>query len=213
MKTLIHWPVCKMFLHLVVLICTLLTLAACGLAAAPTITPTPSPLDLVKKYEVAVNNHDLNGLMSLLSDSTAFNIVEWDDNFNTRKDVENGYGFYFGVHLKIHLSDCKADNDVITCQVTYTEDCLRSAGVKEATFKGIFKVESGKIKQITWRDSMANSPTLQTYGAFEKKFFTWYGTTYPDEWKKMTTSAAAFWQTENGPIYDKRCLEYAATQK
>jgi hypothetical protein len=187
--------------------------SACSPLAAPTPTPTPGPLDAVKAYEKAFNAHDLSGLMALHADKVDFRKPEWGENHYGYEKVKNAYGVYFAINTVIHLSGCQVEKDGVTCQLTFTEDITRAAGVTDYPLKAVFRFDGEKIKEVVWNDPDVTSKANYVWNQYERDFLTWWHKTYPDEYVTMFQSLNAFWVTENGPITENRLKEYIAQLK
>ncbi len=182
--------------------------SACGPAAPPAPTATPSPVDLVKAYEDAFNRHDMEGVMGLLSENIKFHMSSY---YSSNRDTMQSLlkEVYFGFNSEIRHIDCTTSEYSVTCKSVFNADWVKAAEVNEQHFgKAVFTFHENKIGGIEY--GLENADERAKFDNFFISFFEWFEKKYPDEYEKYANDhlLPGFGQTVN-----MRIQEYAASLK
>ena len=112
------------------------------------ISCSPDLMDLIKAYEKAYNNHDLEGLMSLYTEEVRFEVIGSFVKYG-KEEVRKLTEYDFAVNVHMDISDIRIDWDTVIFRLTESNDWFRLAGVDELVYepnKVVFK--DGLIKEI-----------------------------------------------------------------
>jgi len=110
-------------------------------------SPKPNPVDVVKAYENAYNAYHLHTLLPLLADDVTFEVVG-QFVVKGKEDVRQVAEHDFALTIHMSFSGFTTKGDTVFCDLTETNDWLKTAGIGEARYAGKFVVEGGLIKLI-----------------------------------------------------------------
>lgn len=120
---------------------------------------SPKPADIVKSYQEAYNNHDLERVLALYAEDVSFEVVgqiSLQGKEQLRELTE--YDFVLNIHMSCGPSETKGDS--VICELTETNDWLKTAGIQRADYLATFVVTDGLIQSIR------AEPTPETDQAF-----------------------------------------------
>lgn len=188
---------------------------ACGPRAANQTLPTPTQAkdlpDLIKTFENAYNQHDVQGLMALLTNDATYDEINWGVSDSTLKDIQKRHEFYFGQNYKIYLSDCKASSGSVTCKMAESDDCVSASGINLYRGEALFMLQNNKIRGYQWTNDNSDDQN-QFYTFLVEKYLPWMQIHYATDYGQLMGP-------DSGLSYDlgvrtgKECHEFAATLK
>jgi hypothetical protein len=82
--------------YIIILLMVGSMLASACSSNTPKPTPTPGPLDFVKAYENAFNQHDLDAIKALFGPNIMFDMAGWDTPDTPANVVALFGNYYFG---------------------------------------------------------------------------------------------------------------------
>jgi len=109
---------------------------------------SPNLMDLIKAYEKAYNEHDLEGVMSLYAEDVRFEAIGSFVKAG-KEEVRKLTEYDFAVNVQMDISNIKVVGDTIIFRLTESNDWFRLAGIDELVYepnKVVFK--DGLIKEI-----------------------------------------------------------------
>ena len=201
-----------MILVFAVLIAGSILPGACAPAApaTPTVVPTLGPLDLVKAFETAFNQHDLEAAMGLMTEGVIYRWGGWGTSWgydDTQTFLKN---WFFGLNSEVHFTDCTPDAMQVTCKSVYVTNWGTAAGLSDGYHfdQSVFSFEDNKISKI--EDGFDRTEESAQISNFSNAFWSWLYKNYPDEYEKYINDTIA---DGAGELYTKRTQEFAATLK
>jgi hypothetical protein len=198
-----------------VLTLILLTLGGCSSASTPsptTIPPSPDPVSLVKSYEEAFNQHNLDTTMALFSDEA---IDQWGTHYTAvlKQDVRSYHEFMFGLNSVLENTECTQSQDMVNCKSVLRFDCTDAAGMDGDHYTIDYTFENGKIYKIT---AVELPEDLNVLNTFMRQTSAWAEKNNLEGWKNSMGSMGSMGTlnilSESGQAWAKACQEYAATK-
>jgi hypothetical protein len=199
---------------LVILGAGLVLVSACSNSPkVPTPTPTTSPLDLVKVFEDAFNQHDITGLMALLTEDVVLRRPYDGDSYRGKNFVQGFIEVFAGSNGEAHFTDCANSAELVTCKLAVVEDCTRSFGMDAYHWDASFKIVGDKISEIIWDN---DTDDFIQYVESVDKAVAWFEESHPEEykqWQQYMQLVNYGHSIEKGNLLSKICKEYAASIK
>lgn len=156
-------------------------------------SPKPSPVELVMTYEEAYNGYRGHTLLSLLAEDVTFEVA---GQFvaKSKEDVRQvaEHDFALDVHMSIIRLSTKADT--VFCDLTETNDWLKTAGIGEARYTGRFVFEDGLIKLI---EGKATPETDLAFNQVLNPLMEWASEERPKELAQMMPEGKFVYNAEN----------------
>ena len=133
------------------------------------ISCSPKPSEVVKKYESAFNSHNVNKFTSLFTDNA---VIELSLLYHLKgKNQIRGYAEYDSVlSSQITISDIAENDGRAFFVMTLKNDLLRTLGIDEEKYSLIFKIDDGKIENISGGATNKTEIKLKT---FQNAFMLW----------------------------------------
>lgn len=194
-----------------------LSLIGGACAAPPPPTPTPDPLGWVKTFQDTYNKRDTEGFLALFDDNAVWDVVFYATG---KKAVRNIVEFWFPLNSQIELSDCKLDNNNVSCKYTYSGDDCFPPEHKAIHLDVTFLTKQGKILNFSGRSSDAAEDTA--IGNYQNQMLAWAGQNLPEDLAKFNTvdlvisgeqGGGKLTATELGQVTDRMCVAYAKAKK
>ena len=97
--------------------------ATCADTRATTDHPTPTPLDIVQKYQDAMHSHDMDAAMALFTDDVKY---AWGEYFTTsdRTMIRNWLEYGAALNAQTTVNNCKPTDSTVTCEWRFVNDCF-----------------------------------------------------------------------------------------
>lgn len=153
-------------------------------------------LNMVKSFQNAVNQHNVDKVMAMFSADATFEIVGLSK-FSGKTQVKNIFEYDVGVNTKLQFINCKSEGNFVHCQILERNDRLDAIGINELKYSSCtFVFKAGLIQSFT-----AEIPpeSIKYNSDVWQKFLPWFSENYPDKYSKMFTSEGRFiYNRENG---------------
>lgn len=153
---------------LLLLVAILLT--ACQPAATPQpilVLPTEPPLslqDIATSWQEVLNQGDIDAALSYLAENAVVTIKpagpQGDAVFTGHTEIRGWYETLTAGKGVTTLSDCKVNDETITCLDTYADEGLKSMGVDFIDGDWVAVIKDGKIQSYTFTTSPASLAKL-----------------------------------------------------
>ena len=121
---------------------------------------SPKPADIIKSYQEAYNNHDLEGVLALYAEDASFEIigqVSLQGKEQVRELTE--YDFVLNIHMSCDQFRTKGDS--VMCQLEESNDWLKAAGIQRARYMATFMVRNGLIQSVRAKPSPETEQALE----------------------------------------------------
>ena len=204
------------------MVAILLVAGGCAPAATPSPTPlpptpipptsTPDPVNLVKAYEEAFNQKDMEALVPLFTEDIIFQGGDWITPLY-EAEIRAQHGYVFTRNQTLQNTDCVLAKDTVTCQAVIQDDCITAGGLDGLHFSKIeYELVDGKIHQVT---SLMASEDAQNFWYFLFiPFRRWVDKNYHEDVSIIFSGPDRLYKNpEAGQILSKLCKEYAATKQ
>lgn len=108
---------------------------------------SPKPVNIVKSYQEAYNNHDLEGVLALYAEDVSFEVVgQIALQGKEQLQALTEYDFVLNIHMS--CGPIKTKGDSVMCRLTETNDWLKTAGIKRAHYLTTIVVRNGLIQSV-----------------------------------------------------------------
>jgi hypothetical protein len=168
-------------------------IACIFLLVAVLLSCSPKPVDLVKLYELAYNNHDLGELLPLFAEDATFELTG-QFTLKGKEDIRRMAEYDFALHIHMTIDNLIPKCDTVLCEVIEMNDWLEAAGIDEAFYTGRFVFEDGLIKHIK------GSPTPETDKAFQEvlvPLMEWASKERPEQLAEMMPEGKFVYNAQN----------------
>lgn len=153
-------------------------------------------LNLVRAFQEAVNEHNVDKVMEMFTDNAQFELVGISK-YSGKKEIRNVFDYDAGVNTQLKFIDCKSEGNKVNCKFIERNDRLSAIGIDELEYP---------VCTILFRDRLIEnfsaeiSPEMVQYNTeVWQKFMPWFSQNYPDEYSKMITPEGRFiYNRENG---------------
>jgi hypothetical protein len=109
---------------------------------------SPKLVDVVKTYEQAYNDRDLDALLALFAADVHFEIAGQVD-LRGKDQLKSLAEYDFALNVEMSIDQYETRDDTVMCQLLERNDWLRTAGIPEARYMARFKIEDGLIRTIS----------------------------------------------------------------
>jgi hypothetical protein len=184
----------KSFYSLTLIILCAIIFISCG----------KKPATVVKEYEKAYNSHNINKLVSLFSDGAVIELTP----IKKLKGLSQIKGFAeFDSVLNSHItiSDITESNGRAFFVMNKENDFLKTIGIDSAKYSMIFKIDGGKIVDIS------GSTTVETdnkFKEFQDPFMLWAARERLDVLNEIMPGGSIVYNAENAKKYLELLLEW-----
>jgi hypothetical protein len=162
------------------------------------------PATIVKEYEKAYNSHDVNKLVSLFSDNAVIELTP----VNKLKGLSQikGYAEFDSVlNSHITISGITESNGRAFFVMNKENDFLKTIGIDSAKYSLIFKIDGGKIIDIS------GSTTVETdnkFKEFQDPFMLWAARERLDVLNDIMPGGSIVYNAKNAKKYLELVLEW-----
>lgn len=108
---------------------------------------SPKPVSVVKSFEKAYNNHDLDKLLSLYAEDISFEVVG-QFMLQGKEELRSLTEYHFALNIQMSLRQYRTNGDSVVCELTETNDWLKTAGIEKAYYSATFVVNNGLIRSL-----------------------------------------------------------------
>lgn len=159
-------------------------------------TENINPINLVESFQEAVNQHNVDKVMTMFTEDAKFEIVGLSK-FSGKKQVKNIFEYDVGVNTQLQFINCKSEGNIVRCQILERNDRLDAIGIGELKYSSCTFVFKGMLIQSFTAEIPPES--VQYNSDVWQKFLPWCSGNYPDEYSQMFTSEGRFiYNRENG---------------
>ena len=162
------------------------------------------PATIVKEYEKAYNSHDVNKLVSLFSDGAVIELTP----INKLKSLSQikGYAEFDSVlNSHITISDISESNGRAFFVMNKENDFLKTIGIDSAKYSMIFKIDGGKIINIS---GSATVETDNKFKEFQDPFMLWAARERLDVLNEIMPGGSIVYNAKNAKKYLELVLEW-----
>ncbi|MCK4271541.1 nuclear transport factor 2 family protein [bacterium] len=173
--------------------CVVAVLSVLFLPVLLALSCSPKPTSVIQSYEEAYNGHDLEKLLSLYAEEVSFEVVGQISlqGKEVLRDLTE-HDFVLNIHMSIR--QVRAQGDSVMCQLTETNDWLKTAGIGEARYSVTFVVKDGLI------ESIRAEQTAETERVFKRvlgPLTEWASDERPEALAEMMPQGAFVYNAEN----------------
>ena len=137
---------------------------------------SPKPADIVKSYQEAYNNHDLERVLALYAQNVNLERVG-QVSLQGKEELRELTEYDFALNIHMSCGPCKTKGDSVMCELTETNDWLKTAGLREARYLATFVVTDGLIQSIR---SERTPETAQTFMEILDPLMKWASESKPE---------------------------------
>lgn len=186
----------------------------------PTTTPsaTPSaaapaddPLALVKAFQDAYNRQDVDAIAGLLSSSFC---LDWATNLECGTMAKVILRYDAALNSTLELSDCRVEEDRVTCAAEQRNDCLTAGGLDQTRYAPVvFTIRKDKIASIS-ADKLPEDGQRDLL--FLYKLAGWAHRTQPNKWAEagredlLDILTDPTFNSQTGAVMSALCKAYAS---
>ena len=168
-------------------------------------------LNLVESFQEAVNQKDVNKILTMFIDGAEFELVGLSK-YSGKEQIRNVFEYDIGVNTELEFINCKIHGNSVSGQLLERNDRLDAIGYGELKYSSC---------TFTFRDNLIQSFTAEIPAEFiqfnnevYQKFLPWLTQNYPDEHSKMFTPEGRFiYNRENGARAVRLLREWQKEQK
>jgi hypothetical protein len=184
----------KLFGSLVLILISGVILISCG----------KKPATVVKEYEEAFNSHNVNKLVSLFSDTAEIELSQLN---KLKGHIKiRGYAEYdSALNSRITISDIAENDGRAFFVMNKQNDFLKSIGINEAKYSMIFKIDGGKIVDISGTTTHETDNKLME---FQDPFMLWASRKKLDVLNEIMPNGNIVYNAENAIKYLALVLEW-----
>jgi len=128
-----------------------------------------SPSDLTKRYAETYNTHNVKKIGSLYADDAVFKVVE-QFSLNGKDQIRNITRYDSVLNIHMSISNIKMHEDTAFCNLTETNDWLKTAEIGEAYYTVKFVFHNGLIRQL---QAEAKPETQQAFNQVLSHLMKW----------------------------------------
>ena len=165
---------------------------------------SPNPAKVVKEYESAFNSHDVNKLTSLFTDNAVIELSSLN-HIKGKNQIRDYVEYDSALSAQITISDIAENDGRAFFVMTLKNDFLKTLGIDEAKYSLIFKVDDGKIENIS---GSATNETEIKLKSFQNAFILWAAREKPDVLNEITPNGNLVYNAENAKRYLKLVIEW-----
>jgi limonene-1,2-epoxide hydrolase len=146
-------------------------------------------IDLVEAFQEALNQHDVDKVMSMFAENAEFEIVGVSK-YSGKQQIRNVFEYDVGVNTELKFINCKTEGNTVRCQALERNDRLAAIGIDELKYTSSnFVFSDRRIQSFI---SEIPPGVVQHNREVWQKFIPWLSKNYPDEHSKMFTSEGRF---------------------
>ena len=90
-------------------------------------------LKRVESFQKAVNQHNVDKVMTMFTEDAKFEIVGLST-FSGKKQVKNIFEYDVGVNMQLQFINCKSEGNIFHCQILERNDRLDVIGISELKY-------------------------------------------------------------------------------
>jgi len=154
---------------------------------------SPDSTDSVKRYIEIYNSHKVEEIVSLFADDAVFEAVG-QYTLSGKNQIRDHTEYYSVLNIHMSISDIKTKGDTVSCNLSITNDWLKTAEIGEVYYKAIFTFEDGLIKHIS---AEATPETEQAFMKVLPPFMDWAKENNADLLKEMMPEGKFIYNAEN----------------
>jgi hypothetical protein len=162
------------------------------------------PATIVKEYEKAYNSHDVDKLVSLFSDNAVIELTPVNK-LKSLSQIKDYAEFDSVLNSHITISDIIVSNGRAFFVMNKENDFLKTIGIDSAKYSMIFKIDGGKIIDIS------GSTTVETdnkFKEFQDPFMLWAARERLDVLNDIMPGGSIVYNAKNAKKYLELVLEW-----
>jgi limonene-1,2-epoxide hydrolase len=146
-------------------------------------------LTLVSALEDAANRHAIDEVMAMLTDDVAFEL-EGMARLVGKQEVRSVFEYDAGIHGEIHLINCTAEGNGVSCQLVESNDRLREAGLDTLLYPScLLSFTNQRIR--AWR-AVPDPEAARTFERFWVEVRLWIADNCPADYARIFSSDGRF---------------------
>jgi hypothetical protein len=184
----------KLFNSLILIFISGIVFVSCG----------KKPATVVKEYEQAYNSHNVNKLVSLFRDDA---VIELTPIYNLKGPLQiRGYAEFDSVlNSHIRISDIMESNGRAFFVMSKENDFLKTIGIDVAKYSMIFKIDGGKIVDIS---GTTTNETDNKFKEFQDRFMLWAARNRLNVLNEIMPNGNIVYNAKNAKKYFDLVLEW-----
>jgi limonene-1,2-epoxide hydrolase len=135
-------------------------LAATALLLAVALSCSPKPAEVVRSYQQAYNDHDVEKLMALHAEDVSFEVAG-QISLQGKEQVRDLAEYDFALNIQMFIDQVETRGDTVRCRLEEKNDWLEAAGIERASYTGVFSIEGGLIRSISAEQSTPTAAALK----------------------------------------------------
>jgi hypothetical protein len=151
-------------------------------------------VDQLRAYETAHNNHDIDQILSLVTDDIEFHLVGAEVSVG-KQQIRWIEEWGAAVNSQLTFTDLKVRGNTLTCQATEKNDLFKLYGLEEFAYKSVtFIFHDGLIQEIRVEQSAASS---QDVAELRQAFIEWASQERSQKLEELMPQGEAVYHTDN----------------
>ena len=146
-------------------------------------------LSLVKTFEDAANRHAIDEIMTMFSDDAEFELVGLA-RLVGKKEIRAIFEYDAGVKGEIHLINCTAGTDTVSCQLVESNDRLRVAGLDKLLYPSCMLSFTNNLIR-SWR-AVPDPEPARALAQFWGPVRLWMAENHPADYARIFTPEGQF---------------------
>lgn len=166
-------------------------------------------LSLVEAFEDAANRHAIDEIMAMFSDDAELELVGLA-RLVGKKEIRPMFEYDAGVKGEIHLINCTASADTVSCQLVERNDRLRVAGLDKLLYPSCVLSFTNKLIR-SWR-AVPDPEPARAFDQFWGAVRLWIAENYPADYARIFTPEGRFIRNrDNGERAVQLAREYRSS--
>ena len=148
---------------------------------------------LTQNYPIVYNTHDVNDIVNLYADDAIFEVTG-QFSFNGKDQIRDITKYDSVLNINMSLSNIEMVGDSVFCNLSETNDWLRTAEIGEAHYSVIFTFKDGLISKII---ASAKPETAKAFNNVLIPLMIWAKENKPDLLTEMMPGGKFIYNAEN----------------
>ena len=154
---------------------------------------SPKPADVVRSYQQAYNDHDLEQLMALHAEDVSFEIPG-QISLRGKEQVRDLAEYDFALNIQMFIDRVETRGDTVRCRLEEKNDWLEAAGIERTSYAAIFFIEGGLIRSIMASES---APTAAAFKRIMGPLIHWAKMERPERLAEMMPQGEFVYNGQN----------------
>ncbi len=148
---------------------------------------------LTQNYPIVYNTHDVNDIVNLYADDAIFEVTG-QFSFNGKDQIRDITKYDSVLNINMSVSNIETVGDSVFCDLSETNDWLRTAEIGEAHYSVIFIFKEGLVSKII---ASAKPKTAKAFNNVLTPLMLWAKENKPDLLSEMMPGGKFIYNAEN----------------